>query len=151
MAKQTVKSTVRKTAKGGMLAGKILKAKAGKDGFVKAGGKFESFTTLALTGNPNETFEMYYLETKEINSDKFENGTAKLHLFLLKDTGEIVQVWGAGQLNYLLETITPGVLTRIRWVDKVKVQLKGTKKKVAANQFEVEYNEDDTVEVNDHI
>lgn len=151
MAKQTVKSIVRKTPKGGMLAGKILKSKASKDGFRKAGGKFESYTTLALTGNPNETFEMFYLETKEINSDKFENGTAKLHLFLMKDTGEVVQVWGAGQLNYLLESVPAGSLTRIRWVDKIKVQLKGTKKKVAANQFEVEYNEDETVEVNDHI
>ena len=151
MAKQTVRSTKTATTKKNGIFAKKLLAKTTKDGFRRAGGKFESYTQLNLAANPNQAFEMYLLKSEEIHSDKFETGSALLHIFLMKETGEIVQVWGSGQLNYLLAEIEPGTLVRVAWTDKVKIQLKGTKKKVMANQYEVEYNAEDTVEVSKYI
>ena len=151
---RTQTTTTKTATKKGIFAKKMTEKTKTKDGFVRAGGRFQNYTQLALIGNPNETFEMYYLTTRLVESEKFDSGSANLHLFLMKDSGEIVQVWGAGQLDHLLNDVSenaPGALCRIRWVDKVKVQLKGSKKKIAVNQFELEYNPDDTVDPTDYI
>lgn len=81
------------------------------------------------------TFEGYYVGSKEVDSGM---GPSKLHIFQT-DEGN-VGVWGSAQLNAKLTNLN-GMHTWIKFVDEVRVP-KGTMK-----VFEVEYDDEDTIEV----
>lgn len=81
------------------------------------------------------TFEGYYIGGKTVQSSM---GPSQLHVFQT-DEGN-VGVWGSAQLNAKLQGLQ-GMKTFIKFVNEIKVP-KGTMK-----VFEVEYDDEDTIDV----
>ncbi len=106
---------------------------------------FQEVTTKAIKLHDeqykNKPLTGYYLGSKP--STKYQN--SKIHRFQLKKDGKIVSVYGAGQLNYLLNEIEPGVLTRVTFTGTVRIDTQYGKNK-EVNQFKVEADYDEVLE-----
>lgn len=112
------------------------------DKFLIAGG-FETTPMIDIL-TKDGIFEGYYLKSKVVESDKLENGRAIVHEFMTKE-GELVGVWGAGQLDYRLKYIgeeAPKALVRITYLGKGTFKSKKGKK-LPVHNFDVRYNPDD--------
>ena len=117
-----------------------------KDGFITAGG----FDTLPIHDLKTEGSELtaHYLTSKVIESDKLQNGRGIMHTFMTEQ-GELVGVWGAGQLDFRLKAISmdaPGALTRITYLGKGKFKNKKGKM-VPVHNYDVKYNPEKVVDV----
>ena len=109
--------------------------------FKKANG--DMVTPLSLV-NAKKPFEGYYMASRVVESEKLEGGRAIIHEFMTEE-GEIVAIWGMGQLTHNLKEVfekAPGARTRITYLNKGT--FKKGKKTLPVHNFTVEYDPEDT-------
>lgn len=108
---------------------------------------FKDVTTGAIDIKvfPDEPFEGYYIGSKEIET---KIGSQVIYKFQKKDGNKKFQIYGFTNLNRAMEMITEGVMCRIVYTGKEKIQTKFGMKDV--HQVKVQTDEDDTLELKEH-
>ncbi len=106
---------------------------------LKKAGELPEIVTLDKKG---AKLDAYFIKTKSIRSDKFQNGESTIHEFMLKN-GKRVSIWGHGMLDKALEEVAQNPKCRTVITYKGKIDHTYAGEKVKMHDFDVQYDADD--------